>query len=58
MFISLSFFLCILKGMEHYLKQNNAIDIYEEYFSTSSSTKVVQEPPSAKTLSILRFVDI
>ena len=42
--------------MEHYLKQNNAIDIYEEYFSGRSATKVVQEPPSAKTLSILRFV--
>ena len=42
--------------MEHYLKQNNAIDIYEEYFSGSSSTKVVEEPPSAKTLTILRCV--
>lgn len=42
--------------MEHYLKQNNAIDIYEEYFCGSSSTKVVEEAPSAKTLSILRFV--
>lgn len=42
--------------MEHYLKQNNAIDIYEEYFNASSATKVVEEPPSAKTLSILRYV--
>ena len=40
--------------MEHYLKQNNAVDIYEEYFSGSLSTKVVEEPPSAKTLTILR----
>lgn len=40
--------------MEHYLKQNNAIDIYKNYFSGSSSTKVVEEPPSAKTLTILR----
>lgn len=40
--------------MEHYLRQNNAIDIYEEYFSNKSSTKVASDPPSAKTISVFR----
>ena len=42
--------------MEHYLQQNNAIDIYEEYFSGESGSKVTDEPPSAKTISILRCI--
>lgn len=40
--------------MEHYLKQNNAVDIYEEYFLGGASSRVTEEPPSAKTISILR----
>ena len=40
--------------MEHYLRQNNAIDIYEEYFSNTSATKITSEPPDAKTISIFR----
>lgn len=39
--------------MEHILKQNNAVDIYEEYFSDQTST-LSDEPPSARTISILR----
>ncbi len=42
--------------MEHYLKQNNAIDIYEEYFSGSNASSVVDDSPSAKTLSVFRYV--
>ena len=40
--------------MEHYLRQNNAIDIYEEYFSNYKSTKVASDSPSAKTISVFR----
>ena len=43
--------------MEHTIQQNNAIDIYEEYFVESmldSST----EPPSAKTINVFRYVFI
>ena len=40
--------------MEHYLKQNNAVDIYEEYFKEGSLQRVEDESPSAKTVSILR----
>lgn len=40
--------------MEHYLRQNNAIDIYENYFSSSESTQISSEPPSAKTISVFR----
>lgn len=39
--------------MEHFLKQNNAIDIYEEYF-TGMTSLLTDEPPSARTISILR----
>lgn len=42
--------------MDHYLKQNNAIDIYEEYFSGATASRVADDPPSAKTITILRFV--
>jgi len=42
--------------MDHYLKQNNAIDIYEEYFSDAPASSVTDEPPSAKTITVLRCV--
>ena len=48
-FLSFSF-----QETEHYLRQNNAIDIYEEYFSCSESTPIASETPYAKTISILR----
>lgn len=40
--------------MEHFLRQNNAIDIYEEYFSNLNTTKVASDSPSAKTISVFR----
>ncbi|KAJ3416059.1 Dynein intermediate chain 2, axonemal [Chytridiales sp. JEL 0842] len=39
--------------MEHCIKQNNAIDIYEEYFVDTPDTVTV-EPPSAKSLNVFR----
>ncbi|NXH22033.1 DNAI2 protein, partial [Bucco capensis] len=39
--------------MEHYIKQNNAIDIYEEYF-VEEEMEEEDEPPSAKTINIIR----
>ncbi|TPX42236.1 hypothetical protein SeMB42_g02765 [Synchytrium endobioticum] len=39
--------------MEHCIKQNNAIDIYEEYF-VDSSDSIAVEPPSAKSLNVYR----
>ncbi|KAJ3116690.1 Dynein intermediate chain 2, axonemal [Phlyctochytrium bullatum] len=39
--------------MEHCIKQNNAIDIYEEYFVDMPDSTVV-EPPSAKSLNVYR----
>lgn len=38
--------------MEHVIKQNNAVDIYEEYFGGSESAS--SSVPSAKTVNILR----
>jgi len=40
--------------MEHFLRQNNAIDIYEEYLADFKSTKVSSDPPAAKTISVFR----
>ena len=41
--------------MEHCIKQNNAIDIYERYFADIESDSS-GEPPSAKTINVFRFV--
>jgi len=39
--------------MEHCIKQNNAIDIYEEYFA-EIDIDTSGEPPSAKTINVFR----
>lgn len=41
------------ESMEHVIKQNNAIDIYEEYFSGVVADHS-SEPPSARTLTVFR----
>ncbi|XP_026312558.1 dynein intermediate chain 2, axonemal [Piliocolobus tephrosceles] len=40
--------------MEHCIKQNNAIDIYEEYFNDEEAVEVMEEAPSAKTINVFR----
>nr|XP_025046201.1 dynein intermediate chain 2, axonemal [Pelodiscus sinensis] len=40
--------------MEHCIKQNNAIDIYEEYFEDEETADIADEPPSAKTITVFR----
>ncbi|XP_058559687.1 dynein axonemal intermediate chain 2 isoform X1 [Neofelis nebulosa] len=40
--------------MEHCIKQNNAIDIYQEYFDDEDAVEVTDEAPSAKTINVLR----
>ncbi|KAM9597379.1 dynein axonemal intermediate chain 2 [Trichechus inunguis] len=40
--------------MEHCIKQNNAIDIYEEYFDDEDPVEVTDEAPSAKTINVFR----
>jgi len=39
--------------MEHTIRQNNAVDIYEEYFNDIVEDSCV-EPPSAKTINVFR----
>jgi dynein intermediate chain 2, axonemal len=39
--------------MEHVIKQNNAIDIYELYFN-ETETDLIDEQPSAKTINVFR----
>ena len=38
------------------MKQNNAIDIYEKYFSIEGSSTLNSDPPSARTISIFRYI--
>ncbi|XP_066092984.1 dynein axonemal intermediate chain 2 isoform X1 [Saccopteryx bilineata] len=40
--------------MEHCIKQNNAIDIYQEYFDDVDPVEVTEEAPSAKTINVFR----
>nr|XP_035934928.1 dynein intermediate chain 2, axonemal isoform X1 [Halichoerus grypus] len=40
--------------MEHCIKQNNAIDIYQEYFDDEDAVEVTEEAPSAKTINVFR----
>ncbi|XP_038613256.1 dynein intermediate chain 2, axonemal [Tachyglossus aculeatus] len=40
--------------MERCIKQNNAIDIYQEYFEEDDADEVTQEAPSAKTINVFR----
>lgn len=47
-----SFFL-LFQIMESRIKQNNAIDIYEEYFEDIEGD-LVDETPSAKTINVFR----
>ncbi|KAB1264924.1 Dynein intermediate chain 2; axonemal, partial [Camelus dromedarius] len=38
----------------HCIKQNNAIDIYQEYFDDEDAVEVMEEAPSAKTINVFR----
>ncbi|XP_030631557.1 dynein intermediate chain 3, ciliary, partial [Chanos chanos] len=40
--------------MEHCIKQNNAIDIYQEYFTDEGVAEESKEQPSAKTVNVFR----
>ncbi|MBN3307577.1 DNAI2 protein, partial [Amia calva] len=40
--------------MEHCIKQNNAIDIYQEYFGEEAVLEETEEQPSAKTINVFR----
>ncbi|KAM5216554.1 dynein axonemal intermediate chain 2 isoform 2-T4 [Hipposideros larvatus] len=40
--------------MEHCIKQNNAIDIYQEYFDDEEAVEVTEDAPSAKTINVFR----
>ena len=42
-----------LQVMEHIIRQNNALDIYEDYFA-DIEVEGTDEPPSAKTINVFR----
>lgn len=42
-----------LQLVEHYIRQNNTIDIYEEYFEEEEEDEV-EEHPSAKIVNVFR----
>ncbi|NXH44018.1 DNAI2 protein, partial [Dicaeum eximium] len=41
--------------VEHYIRQNNTIDIYEEYFEEEEEEEEEEEHPSAKTINVIRW---
>lgn len=41
--------------MEHIIRQNNALDIYEDYFA-DIEVEGTDEPPSAKTINVFRWI--
>uniref|UniRef100_A0A674HH09 Dynein axonemal intermediate chain 2 n=1 Tax=Taeniopygia guttata TaxID=59729 RepID=A0A674HH09_TAEGU len=43
-----------LQVMEHYIRQNNTIDIYQEYFEEEEEEEEEEEHPSAKTINVIR----
>jgi dynein intermediate chain 2 len=45
--------LGLSKTMEHYIKQNNALDIYESYFD-EIELKETEDIPEAKTINVFR----
>nr|KAF6415514.1 dynein axonemal intermediate chain 2 [Molossus molossus] len=40
--------------MEHCIKQNNAVNIYQEYFDDEEEVEVTEEAPAAKTINVFR----
>ncbi|NXW93880.1 DNAI2 protein, partial [Alopecoenas beccarii] len=44
--------------MEHCVRQNNTINIYEEYFGEEEMAEVEDEPPSAKIINVIRDPNI
>ncbi|XP_034400408.1 dynein intermediate chain 3, ciliary [Cyclopterus lumpus] len=40
--------------MENCIRQNNAVDIYQEYLKDEEEVEELQEPPSAKTINVFR----
>uniref|UniRef100_A0A672ZER7 Dynein, axonemal, intermediate chain 2b n=1 Tax=Sphaeramia orbicularis TaxID=375764 RepID=A0A672ZER7_9TELE len=40
--------------MDHYIRQNNAINIYQDYFTEDQDIDEGQEAPSAKTINVFR----
>lgn len=47
----------LFQVMEHCIRQNNAIDIYEEYFEDVHVDEV-DETPSAKTINVFRYTRV
>ncbi|MGH0154989.1 UNVERIFIED_CONTAM: hypothetical protein FKN15_033248 [Acipenser sinensis] len=41
--------------MEHCIKQNTAIDIYQQYFEEEEVSEGAEEQPSAKTINVFRY---
>lgn len=45
----------ISQVMEHCIRQNNAIDIYQDYFA-DLEIEETEETPSAKTINVFRWL--
>ena len=47
------FLFVVFQNLEHVIRQNNAIDIYEDYFD-DVDVDAADEAPSAKTINVFR----
>lgn len=47
--------LCMVQVIEHYVRQNNTIDIYQEYSEDEEEVEDSQETPFAKTINVFRY---
>lgn len=44
----------MIQPVEYYTRQNNAVDIYQDYFEDEEEVEGSQETPSAKTINVFR----
>lgn len=45
----------MVQVMEHCIRQNNALDIYQDYFEDEEEVEEIQEPPLARIISVFRY---
>lgn len=44
----------VIQPVEYYTRQNNTVNIYQDYFEDEEEVEGSQETPSAKTINVFR----
>lgn len=47
----------MIQPVEYYTRQNNTVNIYQDYFEDEEDVDGTQETPSAKTINVFRSED-